>query len=349
MSSEMDPRTQKLKEMGASIRTKRESLGLSIEDVRDKTLIRRRYLVAVEEGDDSIAPGKVYFKGFLKSYAAFVGLDGFAYSRAYQEMLDESEAVDPHRLRRQSAPTQSGIPSYAMAATPASPASRAPEEAPQGAPEASREESAATRAPAATDPSRKAAVPSIRSDSDYRALRQHRQIQARKRGNSALLLFLLALALVAGGYYLISSGVLGGKTPPTGVVEPDPSESGEPSQPVQPEPGGPEEPVAPVLPAVTRSDPNRERTVWECEAPSLSLALSVLSEEDSECWLQVLSDGENVYEGTLLPGGALEFEAEGEIEILAGKPWCVILNLNGVDLGPGGVLGPVKKLVFRVS
>ncbi len=91
MSQEAGYKDKTLAEMGQAIRARRESLGLSVENVRDKTFIRSKYLLAIEAGDDSQIPGTAYFKGFLKSYANALGLDGFEYSRAYQEALDRQK------------------------------------------------------------------------------------------------------------------------------------------------------------------------------------------------------------------------------------------------------------------
>lgn len=92
MAGELDPKTAKLKEMGTQIRQQRERLGMTLEEVRDQTKIRVRYLAAVEEGDDSVAPAPAYFRAFLKTYAMFLGLDGLAFSRTYGELHEAALA-----------------------------------------------------------------------------------------------------------------------------------------------------------------------------------------------------------------------------------------------------------------
>ncbi|MEX0974120.1 MAG: RodZ domain-containing protein [Bacillota bacterium] len=89
---------EKLREIGSEIRAQRESLGLSIGEVSDRTKIRSKYLLAVEAGDESPAPGTTYFKAFLKTYATFLGLDGLAYSQAYQRAVEERDAP-PMRVK----------------------------------------------------------------------------------------------------------------------------------------------------------------------------------------------------------------------------------------------------------
>lgn len=59
---------------GARLRHERESRGLSVEQVASKTNIRERIIHAIERDDtDWIAP--VYLRGYVKAYAAGLGLD----------------------------------------------------------------------------------------------------------------------------------------------------------------------------------------------------------------------------------------------------------------------------------
>ena len=104
-----EERRRKLRELGARVRARREELGMSLEQVSDRTKIRTKYLTAVEEGDDSVSPGKTYFRAFLKTYASFLGLDGTEFSNRYGEIEREAEeeAARPKdfRARPPAAPT----------------------------------------------------------------------------------------------------------------------------------------------------------------------------------------------------------------------------------------------------
>lgn len=62
--------------IGARLKMRREELGLSLSDVQAATKIRSRYLEALEADEWSAIPGDVYIKGFLRTYANFLGLDG---------------------------------------------------------------------------------------------------------------------------------------------------------------------------------------------------------------------------------------------------------------------------------
>lgn len=72
-----------MQELGRILREKRESLGLSLDDVEDKTKIRKRYVEALESGDWSVLPGRVYARGFVRSYAEVLGLDGVELLQAH--------------------------------------------------------------------------------------------------------------------------------------------------------------------------------------------------------------------------------------------------------------------------
>ncbi|MBD5647253.1 MAG: helix-turn-helix domain-containing protein [Desulfovibrio sp.] len=61
-------------ELGAALRTERERRGLRIEDVADHLKISARHLRALEEGDAAALPHPAYARGFIRSYAAFLGM-----------------------------------------------------------------------------------------------------------------------------------------------------------------------------------------------------------------------------------------------------------------------------------
>lgn len=72
-----------MRELGLHLREKRESAGLDLEAIHAKTKIRKRYLIALEEGDWSVLPGEVYARGFVRSYAEALGLDGLQLLATY--------------------------------------------------------------------------------------------------------------------------------------------------------------------------------------------------------------------------------------------------------------------------
>jgi cytoskeletal protein RodZ len=61
--------------VGRKLRKTREAKNLSLEHVESATHIRQRYLEAMEKGDFNALPSPLQVKGFLRSYAGFLGLN----------------------------------------------------------------------------------------------------------------------------------------------------------------------------------------------------------------------------------------------------------------------------------
>lgn len=64
-----------MNELGEWLQRAREARGLTLEDAERDTRISRRYLQALETGDLDVIPAPVYARGFLRSYAQYLGLD----------------------------------------------------------------------------------------------------------------------------------------------------------------------------------------------------------------------------------------------------------------------------------
>ncbi|NGX28385.1 MAG: hypothetical protein K940chlam1_00564 [Candidatus Anoxychlamydiales bacterium] len=64
------------KQIGEMFKSKRHEMNLSLKEVENATSIRMQYLKGIEEGTVERMLSQVYIMGFLKQYAAFLGLDG---------------------------------------------------------------------------------------------------------------------------------------------------------------------------------------------------------------------------------------------------------------------------------
>jgi cytoskeletal protein RodZ len=60
---------------GASFRRAREAAGLPLERIAAETRISTRFLLAIESEDFHLLPGGVFNRGFVRAYAAHLGLD----------------------------------------------------------------------------------------------------------------------------------------------------------------------------------------------------------------------------------------------------------------------------------
>jgi hypothetical protein len=97
-------------EIGGSLREARLKRGLSPADVQKAIRIRDRYLQALEEERWELLPGDAYVKGFLRTYADFLGLDGSLYVDEYNSRYahtDEPTLV-PQRFERRRRPGGGG-------------------------------------------------------------------------------------------------------------------------------------------------------------------------------------------------------------------------------------------------
>ncbi len=61
--------------LGEKLRQAREARGISISEVAEQTRISSQYLEGIEADDYRTLPGGIFNKGFLKSYAKYVGVD----------------------------------------------------------------------------------------------------------------------------------------------------------------------------------------------------------------------------------------------------------------------------------
>ena len=66
-------------------------------------------------------------------------------------------------------------------------------------------------------------------------------------------------------------------------------------------------------------------------------------------WVRVISDGEMVYEGRMLPGDAYDFAGEENLEILTGSAGALQIYFNEEDIGAPGLIGQVVNLIFTVD
>ncbi|HEX3236962.1 MAG TPA: helix-turn-helix domain-containing protein [Gaiellaceae bacterium] len=70
-------------EIGNSLREARERQGLGYPEIELATKIRVKYIRALEEEDFTSLPGDAYIRGFLRTYAEYLGLDGDVYVDEY--------------------------------------------------------------------------------------------------------------------------------------------------------------------------------------------------------------------------------------------------------------------------
>jgi hypothetical protein len=89
-------------EIGNSLRAARERQGLGYPEIELATKIRAKYIRALEEEDFDAVPGDAYIRGFLRTYADYLGLDGDVYVDEYASRFLTSwrDELPPRREAR---------------------------------------------------------------------------------------------------------------------------------------------------------------------------------------------------------------------------------------------------------
>lgn len=89
----MQPKTGSL---GQLLRSQREEKKLSLSEVENATSIRLNFLEAIEEGTISQSISPVYAQGFIKQYAAYLGLDGESLLKEHSDILAKHNSKPQH-------------------------------------------------------------------------------------------------------------------------------------------------------------------------------------------------------------------------------------------------------------
>ena len=99
--------------LGEELRDARLALGFSVEEVGTRLRIRRAHLEALEEGRLRDLPGLAYAVGFVRNYAAEIGLDADEMTRRFREV--SATAPKPSLVFPEPVPER-GMPAGAVVA-----------------------------------------------------------------------------------------------------------------------------------------------------------------------------------------------------------------------------------------
>jgi cytoskeletal protein RodZ len=108
-------------EIGNSLREARQRRGIDFAQVELATKIRSKYIRALEDEQFEVLPSETYVKGFLRTYADYLGLDGQLYVDEYNArfVIGEERELRPRRSQarpRRSRRLEAGIVVAALAA-----------------------------------------------------------------------------------------------------------------------------------------------------------------------------------------------------------------------------------------
>lgn len=81
--------------LGEKLRQAREERGISISEVAEQTRISPHYLDSIENDDYRTLPGGIFNKGFVKSYAKYVGIDEQEALQDYSRLIASQDTGAP--------------------------------------------------------------------------------------------------------------------------------------------------------------------------------------------------------------------------------------------------------------
>lgn len=92
--------------IGRTLKHAREEKNMSLDEASRATKIRKEFLLALEEDRFELLPGDVFARGFVRSYADFLGLDGKAAALRAADRMPEGKVA---AVAGAQAPRASGV------------------------------------------------------------------------------------------------------------------------------------------------------------------------------------------------------------------------------------------------
>jgi cytoskeleton protein RodZ len=333
--------------LGSLLRQKRESLGLTLEKVEGLTRIHAKHLRAIEADDLSSIPSVPQARGFIRNYAAFLGISP-------EEIAKQTGASQPGSTR----PQKPSPPASSPAAIPAPPSP------PPVHGEASVDKISTPPPPGSTRPRTPITAPVIsRSAIGIRT----RSLPAAARSNKWFRLDMLlgvgvTLVIVAllswGGYHVVLSMQKSATPSMTGSLVPEASES---AAPAATSGGLPSAAGGTLFPATDGQTPLASESGFAVTPGVVSLDTPIPTAFPTplggvytdvrihivivlRAYLEVEVDGKidpGGFSGRVQPGETYDFVGRQSVKITTGNGAGIRVVFNGVDAGLMGRFGEV--------
>jgi cytoskeleton protein RodZ len=108
-------------------------------------------------------------------------------------------------------------------------------------------------------------------------------------------------------------------------------------------------PPTPTVPPLPAATNPPEETPLFAIPPGSQVGVQVYVTVRQRTWVRVTVDGEVVFEGRVLPGSAYQYEGDDTVDILTSNGAALQIFYNQQDLGPMGLFGQVVQRVYTLS
>ena len=89
-----------MKDIGLFLKEKREEKDISLEEIEEILKIRKKYLIAIEEGNFNILPGETYILGYLRNYCKYLNISDEKINeiiKTYKGVEKQQEKIDVNK------------------------------------------------------------------------------------------------------------------------------------------------------------------------------------------------------------------------------------------------------------
>ncbi|MBP0022113.1 MAG: helix-turn-helix domain-containing protein [Cyanobacteria bacterium SBLK] len=304
---------EKLRELGAYLREIRLKQSLSIDELEERTRIKARVLVAIEEAKGGDLPEPIYVRALIQQFADALGLEGRDFASAFP--------IDPKikgiqtswkPLRRYKVRLFPWYLAYTLVLVCAMSgfsllASRSGDNFAQNPAPATRDDNNLEPPTIATNNS---ANPATNNSANNTAVTKPLQSSPQNPAST-------------------SPNSSPAPLPKPASIPSLPSPSTDARTVSDRPPSNPASPNNPTPPSAT---------------PNAPVVVSMTLQDD--CWLKVVADGEIVYQGTLAKGEQKTWHAQEQITVVAGNAGGVVVAINNQEAKPLGTLGAVETATF---
>ena len=292
-------------DIGSQLRAAREAHSLTLEQVFKATRIKVSYLEAIEANQFQALPGPVQARGFVRSYANFLDLDGEHLASGLDAEKEPQPEVRP-------------LPPNGNASKPiiAAPANKPIISAPPNKPPIT----SATKPPIA--PADRAA-PTASSTSrpalklPAMAAKPDKTVKASSMGGipNWVLIVGAVVLFVLGALLIITALNSTGQSPAPGESSNAPAEAAQ----------------TPII----------DRTLTaRAAAPTSTTVVSITLQTGEHVWVRVTLDGQTAFEGTLQPGTVQDWHAGDNVIVETGNAAAVNVQFRG-QIAPLGQRGQI--------